>query len=203
MGSCVNRKLTVDSLKQNNQSVSGRLLVACGLMFALGLFAVPLYNVFSGMVDPGTKKSSKHELHVVELGQVQRTVRIQLVAVNNENMPWRFMPAHPMVTVYPGQVAETYYTAYNSTDRQMVAHAIPRVLPGEAAKYLQRTNCFCFHQQRLRGKELRLMPIRIVVSDQLPRHIKTITLSYTLFDITQTADNDKLMMAANSSSKPM
>ena len=187
----------MDSFKQNNQSVSGRLMLACGLMFALGFLSVPLYNVFSGIIDTNTRKTSKHELLRVELDQVQRTVQIQLVAVNNENMPWHFMPADPMMTVYPGQVAETYFTAYNSTDRQMVAQAIPRVIPGEAAKYLQRINCFCFHQQRLRGKERRLMPLQIIVSDQLPRHIKTITLSYTLFDITQPTDNYILVMAAN------
>ncbi|MBL3601773.1 MAG: cytochrome c oxidase assembly protein [gamma proteobacterium endosymbiont of Lamellibrachia anaximandri] len=173
----------------------GRSVVLFSLMFALGFCLPPLYNTFSGMTDLNPRKTSQSEFHKIELAQTQRHVQVQWVAVSNENMPWRFKPVDPMVMVLPGQVTQTYYSAYNSTDRQMAAQAILHVLPAEAAKYLHGINCFCFQHQRLRGKERRLMPLQILVSDQLPWHIETITLSYTLFEIPQPTDNDLLATA--------
>ncbi|MEL0087992.1 MAG: cytochrome c oxidase assembly protein, partial [Halieaceae bacterium] len=44
--------------------------------------------------------------------------------------------------------------------------------------------CFCFNQQPLEGQSDTLMPLQFIVDQDLPKDIKTITLSYTLFDVT-------------------
>ncbi|HEY9042421.1 MAG TPA: cytochrome c oxidase assembly protein, partial [Rheinheimera sp.] len=46
--------------------------------------------------------------------------------------------------------------------------------------------CFCFTQQRLAGGKDMLMPLQFYVDPALPRQFSTITLSYTLYDVTST-----------------
>ena len=66
----------------------------------------------------------------------------------------------------------------------MVGQAIPNVSPGRAAVYFHKTECFCFEKQKLDGGEIITMPVKFIVDRDLPDNVNTITLSYTLFDIT-------------------
>jgi cytochrome c oxidase assembly protein subunit 11 len=67
----------------------------------------------------------------------------------------------------------------------MTAQAIPSVSPGRAATYFHKTECFCFNQQLLSGGSAIDMPLRFIVDRDLPDDVNTITLSYTLFDVTE------------------
>jgi len=67
----------------------------------------------------------------------------------------------------------------------MVAQAIPSVSPARAAEFFHKTECFCFNQQPLDGKTAADMPLQFIIDQDLPRDIKTITLSYTIFDVTE------------------
>jgi cytochrome c oxidase assembly protein subunit 11 len=69
----------------------------------------------------------------------------------------------------------------------MVAQAIPSVSPARAAEYFHKTECFCFNQQPLAARQSTEMPLQFIVDQDLPRDIQTITLSYTMFDITEMA----------------
>ena len=48
------------------------------------------------------------------------------------------------------------------------------------------TECVCFDQQLLDGQSGAEMPLQFIVDQDLPADIHTITLSYTLFDVTGT-----------------
>ena len=76
------------------------------------------------------------------------------------------------------------FHATNPTGAAMVAQAIPSVTPSRAAAYFHKTECFCFDQQPLDGRSAAEMPLQFVVDQALPGDIRTITLSYTLFDVT-------------------
>jgi cytochrome c oxidase assembly protein subunit 11 len=69
----------------------------------------------------------------------------------------------------------------------MVAQAIPSVSPARAAEYFHKTECFCFNQQPLDGRTSAEMPLQFIIDRDLPADIHTITLSYTLFDVTAMA----------------
>ena len=77
----------------------------------------------------------------------------------------------------------------------MTAQAVPSISPSEAAQYFHKTECFCFNQQTLEAGLDMAMPLQFIVDQALPSHISTITLSYTLFDVTQTAANNELAAA--------
>ena len=53
---------------------------------------------------------------------------------------------------------------------------------------LKKLECFCFEQQELKPGEDALLPVRLLVSDELPKNIENIILSYTIFDVTEYDD---------------
>jgi len=71
----------------------------------------------------------------------------------------------------------------------MVAQAIPSLTPFSAAEYFHKTECFCFNQQPLEAGKEADMPLVFIVDRDLPKSVKTITLSYTLFDVTGRTTN--------------
>ena len=81
----------------------------------------------------------------------------------------------------------TFYVK-NTTNKKMTAQAVPSVAPSNAAEHLKKLECFCFEQQELMPGEEAILPIRLLVSNELPKNIKNIILSYTIFDITDYND---------------
>ena len=105
-------------------------------------------------------------------------------------MPWDFKPVTSSMQVHPGQMYGTTFTASNTTGRDMVGQAVPSVAPTKASRYFNKTECFCFDQQPLAAGETKDMPLRFIVDPRLPKSVKTLTLAYTLFDVSeQTAAN--------------
>ena len=115
-----------------------------------------------------------------------REVTVQFVAINNDGMPWSFTPDTRMMRVNPGAANGVVFHALNPTDADMVAQAIPSISPSRAAAYFHKTECFCFDQQTLDGQSDAEMPLQFIVDRDLPADIHTITLSYTIFDVTGT-----------------
>jgi cytochrome c oxidase assembly protein subunit 11 len=69
----------------------------------------------------------------------------------------------------------------------MVSQTIPSIVPSRAAEYFHKTECFCFNQQPLDAGKEADMPLRFIVDRDLPKDIHVITLSYTIFDVTEMA----------------
>ena len=89
--------------------------------------------------------------------------------------------------VHPGASNATVFLARNPMPEAMVAQAIPSVSPSRAAEFFHKTECFCFNQQPLDGRSAAEMPLQFIIDRDLPDDIRTITLSYTLFDVTAMA----------------
>lgn len=160
-----------------------RLVLVAVLMFGFGFLLAPLYDVFcrvTGLNGKITNIGAPSQIVAVDAG---RQVRVQFLAINNEGMPWRFQPEQAQLLLHPGEQQLTHYIAVNPTPREMVARAVPSVAPAEAAQYLHKINCFCFESQTLAAAASQRMPLVLMIDPQLPAHIDTVTLSYTLFDI--------------------
>jgi len=146
---------------------------------------VPLYNVLCDALGINGKTSGqRYEAVQIQVDE-SREITVQFIATNNEGMSWEFRPAKTMMRVHPGAVNETVFLARNPMPEDMVAQAIPSVAPSRAAEYFHKTECFCFNQQPLGGEQSAEMPLQFIVDQDLPRDIKTITLSYTIFDVTE------------------
>lgn len=174
--------------QKNLQSFMRIALVAIG-MFGFGYLLVPLYDVFCEITGLNGKTGRVDEAAVTQRYEPDhsRLVTVQFVAANNLGMPWEFAPTVASMQVHPGEVYTTAYVARNPTPASMVGQAVPSVAPGKASRYFNKTECFCFTQQPLAAGEEKEMPVRFIVDPKLPRDVTTVTLAYTVFDVSQVA----------------
>lgn len=162
-----------------------KLVVVAVAMFAfVFVVMVPLYNVLCDALGINGKTSGQAYTAVAAAVDESREITVQFVATNNEGMPWEFGPSVTAMKVHPGAVNDTVFYARNPLPQAMVAQAIPSVSPSRAAEYFHKTECFCFNHQPLEGNAKADMPLQFIIDQDLPRDIKTITLSYTIFDVT-------------------
>lgn len=151
-------------------------------MSAFSFALVPLYNVFCKSLGLNGKTGGRVAYHATKVDE-SRWVTVEFVTTKNESLPWAFHPNVTKVKVHPGALSKVTFYAKNQTDHNMTVQAIPSVTPGLAAKYLKKTECFCFTRQSLAGEHERNMPLVFHLDPNLPKNINTLTLSYTLFDV--------------------
>ena len=75
------------------------------------------------------------------------------------------------------------YEFQNTQTRTMSAQAIPSYAPLQAALYFNKLECFCFNQYTLSPGEKKQWPVAFIIDPKLPKDVKTITLSYTFFEV--------------------
>lgn len=155
-------------------------------MFAFGFALVPIYNSLCkalGINGKPTAMVAASDLSKLKV-QNDRVVTVEFVATNTGGVPWEFYPKVSKVKVHPGEITKLAFYAENKTKFKMTVQAIPSVTPGIAAKYIKKTECFCFQRQTLNGHEAMNMPLLFHLDAELPKQVKTITLAYALFDVT-------------------
>ncbi len=172
-----------------------------GLAIAMFVFAVwimpPLYNLFCEVAGLNGKTKGQYVVEAVPAEiDTSREVTVQFVAMNNENMPWAFKPKDFSVKVHPGEAKITHFVAANQTAKIMVGQAVPSMVPSNATDYFHKTECFCFNKQVLGPHEEAELGLQFIVDQALPKNVKTITLSYSLFDVTEMSPDDVESKAA-------
>jgi cytochrome c oxidase assembly protein subunit 11 len=160
------------------------LLLTVVAMFGFGFALVPLYDVICNVTGLNGKTGGKYEVVADTPVDSSRVVTVQFLANNNADMPWDFRPETRTLKVRPGEMNETTFFARNPADTAIYAQAVPSVTPSYAAEYLHKTECFCFNRQHLAAGEAINLPLRFIVDRDIPGDITTLTLSYTLFNIT-------------------
>lgn len=172
------------------KSAAKMALVAVA-MFGFGYLLVPLYDVFCDITGLNGKTGRVAEAEVAARYEQDpdRLVTVQFVANNNIDMPWELRPTVTEMQVHPGKVYATSFVATNPTGHDMIGQATPSVAPGQAGRFFNKTECFCFTRQPLAAGETKEMPLRFIVDPALPRRVQTLTLAYTFFDVTDQAVN--------------
>lgn len=157
-------------------------------MFGFGFALVPLYNVICEVTGlngkTGVVDAERADAYAVD---ESREITVEFVANLNQSLDWEFAPVVQKMTVHPGRVYTTEFVAKNNYATEMVGQAVPSVMPNQASRYFNKTECFCFTRQRFAAGESRRMPVSFVIDPAIPARVQTVTLSYTFFDVTQTA----------------
>lgn len=187
-----------NDLQTNNRMLIRKLLVGVVCMFGFGFALVPLYDV---ICDITGLNGRTNDVAIVDAPegmepQTERTVRVTFVTRGNQNIPWEFEPEERMVDVHPGEIVAVNFRAKNTTSGPMVGQMIPSLAPGQAASHFKKTQCFCFDQQPLAGGAEESMPMIFYLDPAIPEHVSEVTLSYTLFDITDRVDDPAAAVAA-------
>jgi len=175
-----------------------RTVVRLGLgtvgMFAFAFALIPLYDVICEVTGLNGKTSGEYAYTAADLeADESREIHVRFVTNVNAGMVWDFGSEASGMRVMPGKMYEATFYAHNPTDRVMVAQTIPSMAPGRSAAFFHKTQCFCFDQQTLQPGESVEMPMRFIVDRDLPESMATISLSYTMYDIT-----DQMMNALGS-----
>lgn len=166
----------------------GKLTVVTLAMFAFGYGLVPLYRTLcevtginilalSEQVVAGTKAKVPANSQV----DTSRMITVEFDA--NSRGPWEFKPAQRSIQVHPGELTTVMYEFQNVQNRRMSAQAIPSYAPSQAQAHFNKIECFCFNQYTLEPGEKKVWPVAFVIDPKLSKDVKTITLSYTFFEV--------------------
>ncbi|UCC15541.1 MAG: cytochrome c oxidase assembly protein [Gammaproteobacteria bacterium] len=167
---------------RGNRLLVGKLVLLTLGMFAFGYALVPLYDVFCEVTGIGDRTGSPTAAtYLPTAADTDRVVEIEFIASVNQGAPWEFRPAVSRMQVHPGKMYQTTFFARNTAGEDLVGQAVPSVAPGLANRYFQKTECFCFTEQRFEAGEGRDMPVVFFIDPELPDHLETVTLSYTFF----------------------
>jgi cytochrome c oxidase assembly protein subunit 11 len=171
-----------------NKQILLKLLLLAVLMFGFGYALVPLYKALCEVTGINVV-TSKNNYGVRAYGAVKpgntqvdysRTITIEFDS--NSRGPFAFKPVRNFMEVHPGEMHEIVYEVVNTLDRPVAAQAIPSYAPKTATEFFTKIECFCFQEQALTPHQIRQMPVVFIVDPNLPKDVKTITLSYTFFE---------------------
>ena len=166
------------------------------VMGALAWASVPLYDWFCRVTGfggvTGVSDVAPDEI-------LDQTITIRFDGSLNNHMPWEFKPVVREMEVRIGESGLAFYEAYNPTDRPIAGSASYNVTPYQAGGFFQKIQCFCFEEQVLQPGERVQMPVTFyvdpeIVDDRDGKHIHTITLSYTFYEIDLPEEEDTALL---------
>jgi cytochrome c oxidase assembly protein subunit 11 len=174
-----------------------KLLAVIALAFAFGFALVPLYDVFCQVTGLNGKTGSKPgTLGLAGISNPvtappssidrSRTVTVEFMGTVMPGLPWEMTPLTPSLDLHPGELHQARFRVHNLSDKAIVGQAIPSVSPGLAAQHFEKLDCFCFAQQTLAPGETKEMPLTFIVKPELDKDIRTISLAYAFFIVTDT-----------------
>jgi len=177
-----------------NRSMLVKLFVVALMMFGFGFALVPMYRAICEMTGINVLALSELEVPGGAAGgkkallpgntqvDMSRTITVEFDS-NVRGGLWDFKPAERTLHVHPGELNTVMYEFQNVQNRRMAAQAIPSYAPQQAAPYFNKLECFCFNQYTLDPGEKKQWPVAFVIDPKLSRDVKTITLSYTFFEV--------------------
>lgn len=166
-----------------NRKMLGKLVVVAFVMFGFGYALVPVYKQICEVLGINVLTQKDATILLDKNTQIDKTRSITIEFDGNSQGPFRFRPVVRSMQVHPGELSSVMYEVVNTQARTVNAQAIPSYAPQGATPYFKKVECFCFKQQTLKANEARQMPVVFFIDQALPKDVKTITLSYTFFDI--------------------
>ena len=160
-----------------NRTMLGKLAVVVVIMFGFGYAMVPLYKKICELTNINVLNTRDEDGGALRNSQVDTSRTITVEFDSNSQGPFRFRPVKNSMEVHPGEISQIVYEVVNKEGRTVEAQAIPSYAPKQATEFFKKIECFCFKQQTLTANESR------EIDPELPKDVKTITLSYTFFEI--------------------
>jgi cytochrome c oxidase assembly protein subunit 11 len=169
-------------MEKNKKILTPLILIIIG-MFVLAYASVPLYSLFckatgfGGTTQVALKSSTQ---------KGKKVIKVRFDANIEPNLPWKFKPIQPEITVKPGENALIFYYAENLTEKPLTGTAIYNVTPNKAGIYFNKIECFCFEEQLLEPYQKVNMPVSFFIDPKIEedpylKDVDTITLSYSFF----------------------
>lgn len=180
---------TEDGKNAQNKNLAFKLVLIVVAGLAFGFALAPLYDVVCNVIGlNGRADTTATEVQANQKVDTSRTVEVILTGSTMPGLNWEFSSNETIVNVHPGEIKLTSYAAKNIGKESVTGVAVPSITPEVASLYFKKIECFCFNQQTLAAGESKDMPVRFYVSPDLPKDIKTVTLSYVFYNANDKAD---------------
>lgn len=176
--------------QQDTKKLVKKLVLTVFFMFGFGFALVPLYDVFCDITGLNGKTSNVAAVQSDSVDKT-RTISVEFIARTQGNLPWIFKPEVKKMNVHPGEMHQLNFLVKNNSVNNMVVQAVPSVSPGIAAAYFNKIECFCFNQQPLEQGQAADLGLQFYIDKDIPPEYTTVTLSYTLFDISKNIEQDE------------
>lgn len=188
-------------MERRNRRVATILAAVACLMFGFGFAMVPLYSLLceaTGLQSISVRTRADDVTRTVTNADPARELVVKFNAVVQPELPWDFYPEQNRIEVHPGQTYTVNFVAANQSDTSITAQAIPSIAPWQATPYFHKVECFCFSRQTLDGGKSVKMPLRFIVSADMPADISSLTLSYSFLRVQQ---DDSVLAYAGATDK--
>ncbi len=171
--------------RRRNGSLTRSLLVMVAGSFAFGFALVPLYDV---ICEAAGIRVNDAPSRMTESGVAAgRTVALEFVSMVAPGGEWELTPATGQVLVEPGRLAEARFVIRSRASVPVTGQAVPSVAPAYTAKYLQKTECFCFTPQDFGPEQEREFTVRFIIDPDLPPQVDRMTLAYSMYTLPEQA----------------
>lgn len=163
------------------------ITLVCGVlfMFAFCYALVPIFNIVCKQIGFNGKGATS-AARIAPGMQVDksRTIKVTFSTSIHGALGFKFIPLQRHIEIHPGETKMVYFFAENQMGKEMTVQAVPSITPSDAARFLKKTECFCFTQQYFFKNEKADMPVYFFIDPAISKDVKELTLSYTLFDAT-------------------
>ena len=172
-----------EQLKKKNKKLGLKLFFISLLMVGFSFALIPLYTVLCDVFGLNGKTGDiTLEQSLTYKADKQRVLNLSFLGTVAPGLPISFKPlTEQLPEINPGEFYTINYEVKNLSDEKVIARAIPSVSPSQASLYFKKLYCFCFSDQVFEPKEVRIMPLRFVIENDLPENLKSIVLSYTFY----------------------
>lgn len=176
-------------MRLQNLGMAGKLVVVAVAMLGFGYALGPLYDAICRATGINVLAVSERTIWGLPTGsqavntQVDPSRTITVEFDTNVRGPWKFAPGVRSMQVHPGELHTVMYEFENVQSRRMAAQAIPSYAPQQAGAHFNKLECFCFSQYTLEPGEKKRWPVVFVIDPKLSKDVRTITLSYTFFEV--------------------
>ncbi len=166
--------------RRENAALTRRLLVMVAGSFAFGFALVPLYDV---ICEAAGIRVNEAPSRITETAASGREVALEFVSIVAPGGEWELTPVTKEMVVQPGRLHEARFVIRSNATVPVVGQAVPSVAPAYTARYLQKTECFCFTPQDFGPAQQREFTVRFVVDPDLPPQVDRMTLAYSMYTL--------------------
>ena len=165
---------------QNRPLIRSLLLMVAG-SFAFGFALIPLYDVICEAA--GIKVNDVPSRIQASDAGAGRKVTLEFMSLLAPGSEFELVPETREMVLQPGRLYEAKFRVRSNATVPVVAQAVPSVAPITTARYLQKTECFCFTPQTFAAAEEREFVVRFIVDPDLPAQVDRMTLAYSMYTL--------------------
>jgi cytochrome c oxidase assembly protein subunit 11 len=166
--------------RRENFVLTRSLLLMVAGSFAFGFALVPLYDV---ICEAAGIRVNDAPSAATATAVAERRVALEFVSIVAPGSEWELTPLTRETVVQPGRLYEAKFVIRSRASVPVDGQAVPSVAPSYTAKYLQKTQCFCFTPQHFGPAQEREFTVRYIVDPDLPPQVDRMTLAYSMYTL--------------------